>query len=107
MYSFFLAREAAIKRWSNPKDTSFSDGAGVGVGVSHHTQQRKVVSLTELCITLVSRRLPGDVVRQPYTSLGLLPRVIVNRILKMLVAERTLRPKTLGAFLSWLLVTTR
>ena len=73
-----------------------SESGGDGV----HSHQ--IQSLTDLCVVSVAKRLPGYLVHNPVLNLASVPRTVANRILKVLIGDKALRPKTLHAFLHWL-----
>eukprot|EP00118_Oscarella_pearsei_P019402 m.206150 g.206150 ORF g.206150 m.206150 type:complete len:875 (+) comp39668_c0_seq37:26-2650(+) len=86
------AREAAIRRWTSPQEE-------VRPSSPEQCQLKQVQTLTDICVGSVAKRLPGYLVRCPLVTLGALPRSIVTKILKLLIREKTLRPKTLTALL--------
>ncbi|XP_062514265.1 uncharacterized protein LOC134189880 isoform X2 [Corticium candelabrum] len=86
------AREAAIRRWTSPHTEVESQLQGNQV--SHHTQ-----SLVDLCVVSVAKRLPGYLVHNPVLSLAAVPESVASRILRVLISDKMLRPKTLHTFL--------
>jgi hypothetical protein len=90
-------REAAIKRWTSPHTTDEEVLPASGGDKAHSYQ---IQSLTDLCVVSVAKRLPGYLVHNPVLSLASVPRAAANRILKVLINDKTLRPKTLHPFLN-------
>ena len=67
--------------------------------MEHPHLHREVPCLRDLCINHISNRLPGH--ENPINSLGVLPHDLCDKILSLLMKNKTLTPKSIQAFLSW------